>query len=164
MTDIKKIKSSADAEKKTDWVKERSLADNIKEIDWVRQQVKEDLNDLTRNAEDNFYEIKDNGKVSYKMNLVREYLISVDKEVLEDGELRQKDRYNTSTCIMAVQIVLESEWYDVGKVDGVFWDETREAIKKFQIHNHIKPADGFIWHQVVSELLKYLGEWKRNEI
>ena len=81
MTDIKKIKSSADAIKKTDWIKERSLADNIKEIDWVRQQVKEDLNDLTRNAEDNFYEIKDNGKVSYKMNLVREYLISVDKEV-----------------------------------------------------------------------------------
>ena len=54
-----------------------SSAENIKEkreTMRVQQQVKEELNSLRAGVADNFYEKKEDGSVSFRMDLVKEYL------------------------------------------------------------------------------------------
>ena len=93
----------------------KSSADNLKEVAWVQRQTKEELNNLTSNVEDNFYKKEDDGRISYNMDLVKNYLDSIKDKSW--AELKQK---NTAAWIMAVQIALESNGYDTGKVDGLY--------------------------------------------
>jgi hypothetical protein len=81
----------------------KSSADNLKEIAWVQQQTKEELNTLTNNVESNFYEKNADGTVTYKMDIVKQYLNSIKGKSWK--ELVSK---NSSAWIMAVQIALES--------------------------------------------------------
>ena len=106
----------------------KSSKENLKqqEISWVQQQVKEELNELTNNVEDSFYEKNNDETVSYKMDIVKQYLSKLNDEV-KDKSVRDAwnfliSKKNTAAWIMAVQIALESlnnPDYDVGKIDGV---------------------------------------------
>ena len=128
----------------------KSSADNLKEIAWVQQQTKEELNTLTNNVESNFYEKNADGTVTYKMDLVKQYLNSIKGK--NWNELVSK---NSSAWIMAVQIALESMWYDVGKVDGLLWKVTSEAVRKFQTDKGLK-VDGAPGPDTIAKILQSL--------
>ena len=117
--------------------------DNIRQNspEWIGQKVKDELSSLNKEV-DMFYEIK-NQTVEYKMDVVKTYLESIQN--LEWSQLRDK----WSAWVMAVQIALESmkdeKWnskYNVWKVDGFYWSNTKEAILKFQ------KDSGFEWEDV----------------
>ena len=77
--------------------------DNIKEVAWVQQQVKAELSDLRAGVSvDNFYTKEADGTVTYKMDVVKDYL-----NTLKDKEWRELTAKNTSAWMMAVQIALE---------------------------------------------------------
>jgi len=128
----------------------KSSADNLKEIAWVQQQTKEELNTLTNNVESNFYEKNADGTVTYKMDLVKQYLNSIKAK--NWNELVSK---NSSAWIMAVQIALESMWYDVGKVDGLLWKITADAVRKFQTEKGLK-VDGAPGPDTIAKILESL--------
>lgn len=142
---------------------DKSSIDNVNEIDLVQQDVKKSLNFLAKEIKNStwnigddfykshFYEKNADGTVSYNMKLVEQYLNEFEKWSHEQWH----DIYGDPACVMAVQIALEGEWYEVGKIDGVFWDGTKNAIKKFQLDNGLK-VDGLIWHKVVSRILEQL--------
>ena len=88
---------------------------DIREIEWVKQQVKAELSSLQLNVEQELFYQKDGDKVTYNLPLVKTYLEHIKEKSW--SELTQK---NSSAWIMAVQIALESQGYDVGKVDGLW--------------------------------------------
>ena len=131
----------------------------IKEIDWVQQQVKAELQDLQKES---FYTTWDDGKVNYDMDAVKNYLTTIQQK--NRSELTSK---NSSAWIMAVQIALEKRGIDVGKVDGIFGDGTRAAVRTFQEKNGIR-ADGLPGPQTIAKLLEWedkkpeWGNWKEE--
>ena len=122
-----------------------SSAENIKEkreTMRVQQQVKEELNSLRAGVADNFYEKKEDGSVSFRMDLVKEYLTKLydkvkDKTTAEAwNELKKQ---NTAAWMMAVQIALEKLDYDVGVIDGLYGPSTKRGIVDFQKANGLTP-------------------------
>lgn len=107
----------------------------------VKQQVDEELKWLTNDIWKNFYNINENWEVEYDMDLVKKYLET--KKDKSYSELLTSQ--NTSAWIMAVQIVLCSVGYDVGKVDWILknkWSKTSKTVEqiiKFQKDNWLKP-------------------------
>jgi hypothetical protein len=82
---------------------DKSSVDNIKEVAWVQQQVRAELNDLRAGVTiDKFYTEEADGSVTYKMDVVKEYL-----NTLKDKERNELTAKNTSAWMMAVQIALE---------------------------------------------------------
>ena len=143
----------------------KSSVDNIYEVDWVKQQVKEELNALTNNVEDNFFEKKENEqKVEYKMDVVKNYLNKL-KDQVKDMDTRTawqyltwKDR-KTAAWIMAVQIALESMWYDVERIDWILWTKTKKAVADFQTKNWLNP-DSYPGKDTIIKLCDALdGKW-----
>ena len=119
---------------------------NIKEIDRVKKKVTEDLGELEMEL---FYN-KDGETIKYNIDTVTSYLTSI------------KDNFQQCNCvtgIMAVQILLESQGYDVGKIDGIFRSKnqtesnTMKAIKKFQREHGLTP-NGIINKATVQALLE----------
>ena len=143
----------------------KSSLDNINEIAWVQEKTKRDLKYLSEQVKDNsegkrnsFYEIEADGTVSYNIGLVKQYFTEFEKRSHEEGE----NIYADPTCIMAVQIALESLWYDVGKIDGILWEWTKESIKQFQSDNKFNKVDGFIGPKTVKKLIECLDENEKN--
>lgn len=133
---------------------DHSSADNLNAIDWVQQQTQEELNKLTNDWRKNsFYEIKEDWNVMFSMDLVKQYLKSIKDKSW--WELKEK---NSWAWIIAVQIALESMWYDVGKIDWVFWGKTKEQVRKFQNANWLK-ADWFPWKDTINKICDVL-DWK----
>lgn len=102
-----------------------------KELEWLKNEI----------WWSEFYSSDENWKVEYKMDVVQKYLeTKKDKSYVE--LLNSK---NTAAWIMAVQIVLCSVGYDVGKVDWILknkWAKTSKTIEqiiKFQSDNWLKP-------------------------
>ena len=102
-----------------------------KELEWLKNEI----------WWNEFYSSKENWEVEYKMDVVQKYLeTKKDKSYVE--LLNSK---NTAAWIMAVQIVLCSVGYDVGKVDWILknkWAKTSKTIEqiiKFQSDNWLKP-------------------------
>jgi len=102
-----------------------------KELEWLKNEI----------WWNEFYSSKENWEVEYKMDVVQKYLeTKKDKSYVE--LLNSK---NTAAWIMAVQIVLCSVGYDVGKVDWILknkWAKTSKTIEqiiKFQKDNWLKP-------------------------
>lgn len=102
-----------------------------KELEWLKNEI----------WWSEFYSSDENWKVEYKMDVVQKYLeTKKDKSYVE--LLNSK---NTAAWIMAVQIVLCSVGYDVGKVDWILknkWAKTSKTIEqiiKFQKDNWLKP-------------------------
>ena len=88
---------------------------DIREIEWVKQQVKAELSSLQQTVQQELFYQKDGDKVTYNLPLVKTYLEHIKEKSW--SELTQK---NSSAWIMAVQIALESQGYDIGKVDGLW--------------------------------------------
>ena len=100
----------------------QSPAENVNEIGWVLEQTKNELNSLTENVADNFYENKE-GNVTYNIELVKTYLNKLNDD-MKDKDSKEawqylKSKNGTAAWIMAVQIALECLDYDVGKIDGI---------------------------------------------
>jgi hypothetical protein len=110
-----------------------STADNIKEIEWVQTQIKAELQQFKK---DFFYSKEADGNVSYDMKTVKSYLTQ-----LKDKNWESLTSTNSSARIMAVQIALETMGYDVGKIDGIFGNTTKNKITEFQSANNLQ-ADG----------------------
>ena len=105
------------------------ISSNISDdsIETQLQQIKEELNGLTNNIEDSFYEKNADETVSYKMDIVKQYLNKLKEEVngmsVKEAWQFLINKKNTAAWIMAVQIALESlnnPKYDVGRIDGIF--------------------------------------------
>lgn len=108
----------------------QSSMKDIREIPWIEEQIKNELQDVAKDAEKTFYK-KDTEKniVTYKMNVVKDYLNKIKNEI--DGKSAKEawqhlvSRGNSVAWIMAVQIALGSikdkngENYDVGVIDGI---------------------------------------------
>ena len=139
---------------------ESSLDNVTEELLWVKKQIQRELSGLQQNVREDqlknsFFE-KKSDKVEYHMDLVKEYLQScVEKE----------DFQINSAVVMAVQIALESKWYDVGKIDWllktVSWSQsnTEKAINKFQNDNNIR-VDWVPWRTTVLKILEKLWDEK----
>jgi len=139
----------------------KSSVDNINEkVDWVQKQIKEELRELASDVEvakdkTKFYK-KNGDTVEYDMDLVKAYLSRLNG--LIEGKSSSeawgylKWRGKTAAWIMAVQIALESQWYDVDKIDGVFWDKTKKAVMDFQKRNQLNP-DGLPGKDTISKLI-----------
>ena len=140
----------------------KSSSENLKKISWVDEQTEEALNKLGGDTEKKFYEEDSEKKVvTYKMEVVKQYLTSLYEKVKDITNTREAwnklvEEGNTSAWIMAVQIALESLWnstYDVGKIDGILWKETKNAVKNFQKDNGLTP-DGAPWRDTIKVLLE----------
>lgn len=112
---------------------------------------------LTNDIWKNFYNINENWEVEYDMDLVKKYLET--KKDKSYSELLTSQ--NTSAWIMAVQIVLCSVGYDVGKVDWILknkWSKTSKTVEqiiKFQKDNWLKPDWKPGW-KTITKLLEKL--------
>ncbi len=128
--------------------------ENVKENtpEWVKQQISVELNDLKNKVQldnlktDMFYEIKEENwekKVDYHMDTVKAYLGTLK------GLSMQAIRDKWAAWVMAVQIALESEGYNVWKIDWMLWMETKAAVRDFQTNQWIKvdwtPGPETIW-------------------
>lgn len=92
-----------------------------------------------------------------KVDVARRHLFSVINAQSYE-EVMDKDSQKTVT---AIQTLLVSAWYDVGKIDWFLvtkWQETSKttnAIKKFQKDRWITPIDGLPWPITIRELYNY---------
>lgn len=139
-----------------DWEFESSLDNITEELAWVKKQIKRELSDLQKNVQESqiketFFEKKEN-TVIYHMDLVKQYLQSCV----------QKDEFQiNSAVVMAVQIALESKWYEVWKIDWLLkntkWtlSMTEQAIRKFQKENWLR-IDWVPWRNTVKKILEKL--------
>ena len=142
--------------------------ENVKENtpEWVKQQISVELNDLKNKVQldnlktDMFYEIKEENwekKVDYHMDTVKAYLGTLN------GLSMQAIRDKWAAWVMAVQIALESEGYNVWKIDWMLWMETKAAVRDFQTNQWIKvdwtPGPETIW-----KLLNVLWvDWSKTQ-
>ncbi len=122
-----------------------SSLDNLKEVDYVKVKVEENLHSLAKDAATQLFYTLDteNDKVVYNMDTVKDFLNKAK------DNLSSQDK---NLVMMAVQIMLESKWYDVGKIDGLFWSNTANAVRAFQRENGLQ-VDGDPWIQTITKLL-----------
>lgn len=131
-----------------------SWLDNVNEqLSWVKKQVEKELSGLKKDIQvgqikNSFFEKKWN-KVEYHVDLVKQYLQSCIA----------KETFHINTAmIMAVQILLETKWYDLGQIDWLLktssWKEskTEKTIKKFQADNWLV-VDWIPWKKTIKKLL-----------
>lgn len=134
--------------------------ENIKENtpEWVKQKITVELNELKNKVQldnlktDMFYEIKEENwekKVDYHMETVKAYLSTLNG--LSINEIRDK----WAAWVMAVQIALESEGYNVWKIDWMLWVATKAAVRDFQTNQWIK-VDWDPGPETISKLLNVL--------
>ena len=140
----------------------QSSSENLRKVVWVDKQTEEALNKLWTDTEKKFYEEDSEKKViTYKMEVVKQYLTLLYEKVKDIENPREAwnklvEEWNTSAWIMAVQIALESLWnpaYDVGKIDGIYWKDTKKAVENFQKDNDLTP-DGAPWRDTIKVLLE----------
>ena len=103
-----------------------STKNNVKDIEWVKQTTAKELNDLKEELgmmgralrgvgeKRNFFE-EENGKIKYNLNLVRAFLDWSVKYPDKAVKLNKTGVLKT----FALQIALEANGYDVGKIDGI---------------------------------------------
>ena len=136
--------------------------DNVRQDspEWVKQNIK---NELSSFQGEMFYEIKWN-QVEYHMDTVVSYLENIKN--LEWNELKNK----WSAWVMSVQIALESikddSWTSksyVGIIDGQFWPNTKNEVRKFQEDCWFtwKDLDGYPGKKTIWKLLVML--WWTNQ-
>ena len=148
--------------------------ENIRENlpDWVKEQIRDWLNNLSQNVEEtaevksetenqtqnlaveSFYSINGD-QVEYNMDAVKSYLNS-----LKDQKWVNLNSKNTTAWIMAVQIALESNGYDVGTIDWFLWGWTKAGVERFQQENGLK-VDWLPGKETISKLLNVLN-WESN--
>lgn len=145
-----------------------STKNNVKNIEWVKQTTAKELNDLKEELgmmgralrgvgeKRNFFE-EENGKIKYNLNLVRAFLDWSVKYPDKAVKLNKTGVLKT----FALQIALEANGYDVGKIDGIRWRATVAQLRKFQQDNKLK-IDGKAGPETMKALSKSLegkGAW-----
>ncbi|MDD2537047.1 MAG: peptidoglycan-binding domain-containing protein [Candidatus Absconditabacteria bacterium] len=134
--------------------KEVKVQNNSREVDWVLQQVNEELIKLdegikaTNEARNLF--IKKNSDTQeevFDIDLAEKYL-----EGLKDKSWGELSSSNSAAWIMAVQIVLKSEGYEVGNIDGMLGNATKVGVRDFQRRHGLK-VDGLPGSATIKALL-----------
>ena len=123
-------------------VKNFNSVENVKKNDLVDSMVKNELMSSVWKDVESFYDIKWD-VVEFKKDILELYLNKL-KDELKDKDTKEAWEYLISkdwsvAWIMAVQIILESIWIEVWKIDWIFWDNTKEWVRKFQAANWLKP-------------------------
>ena len=140
MVQNKEVINQAD---KTSWL------ENLKPEERASIQMNRTLKYLySEESKQSFYEESDD-KVTYKMDVVKDYLthlckkadwtLKSRKEMMDDMQRENRESWQdfrvSTPWIMAVQIVLEYLQYDIGAIDWNKWNTTIAAIKSFQREN-----------------------------
>jgi len=124
-----------------------STKENLHEIERVQKRVRQDLNSLEWNIKEFYTQAWET--VKYNLDVAKTYLTSIKDDF---------QKCNCVTGIMAVQILLESQNYNVGKIDWIVGKNTRQALKQFQeAHKDDKyklTVDGIIGPKTVAALLE----------
>lgn len=82
-------------------------------------------------------------------------------KMIKNKNWEQLTQKNTKEWIRAVQTILkEALGYNIGELDWIFGDDTKEAIEEFQTYNKLNP-DGFPGPVTITELLK---KWEKTHI
>lgn len=134
---------------------------HVDNVSWSEiEKIQAELNNLQLEISGNnmttkkFFE-KKGDTVIYNMDLVKQYLQScVEKEILKLNP----------AIIMAVQIALESQDYDVGVIDWLLWNTwsgMRKTVMIFQKQCWLKP-DWIPWKETIKEILNIL--WNSTSI
>lgn len=120
-----------------------SSKENVKSVEWVKDITKKELGTLKDeikspalnqilNGKDSFY-VEKNGKIRYNVPAVKAFL----KWTIDNPDKAAK--LNTGVIkTLAIQIALEVNGYDVGKVDGIRGRSTIAQLRKFQADKKIK--------------------------
>ena len=94
---------------------------------------------------------KEGNRVKYDVHTVKKYL----QWLSEKPYGTTKVAGNSRVWISAVQIALETQGYDIGKIDWVLGKSTKECIKEFQSKNGLK-WDGKPWPKTLKKLVDSL--------
>lgn len=102
----------------------------FKDIDRIKVQVNAELTSLKtelaeKDTTKNLF-LKE-GENEFDVDLAIQYLT-----MIKDKEWSKLKTENPGAWIMAVQIILESKGYNVGKIDGILWDATKRVVREFQ--------------------------------
>ena len=110
-------------------------------------KINENLDDVAART---FYYKVDWDNVEYQIENVKSYLNAIkDKERSDLKDL-------SWAWILSVQIALESLWYEVGKIDGIYWKDTRKAVENFQRDNGLT-VDGAPGKETIGGLINCLN-------
>ena len=116
------------------------------ETDLVNK-VSEDLDAVGARS---FYYTLNWDNVEYNIDNVKAYL-----NVIKNKEW--SDLRNLSWAwILAVQIALESLWYEIGKIDGRFWSGTQSGVLWFQQQCNLNLKDGLPGKETITKLCEAL--------
>ena len=141
-------------------VENYNKVENVKENtpEWVKQKISAELTELKSKVQienlqtDMFFHVVEENwekKVQYQDEAVKSYLNTLNW--LSIQEIRAKG----AAWVMAVQIALESQWYNVWKIDWMLWIETKAAVRDFQTNQWIK-VDWDPGPETISKLLEVL--------
>ncbi len=141
-----------------------SSRDNVREINWVKDSTRRELEAVKSEVtaldwKEWFYTEDADWKIKYDMDAVKNYLNWLKDRPYAATKLQA----NSTPWIMAVQIALESKGFDTGKIDGIFWNWTRRAVRAFQEKwNSDHPTerlgvDGKPWPKTIEALLRELN-------
>ena len=150
------------------FVKGFNTLENIKRNDLVDSKVKKELMSTIWDDVESFYDIKWD-VVEFKNNILEQYLIKL-KDELKDKDTKEAWKHLvlkewSNAWIMAIQIVLESLWFEIWKIDGIFWDKTKDWVRAFQAANWLNP-DWYPGKDTIDKLCEILNWnwWNSNKI
>jgi peptidoglycan hydrolase-like protein with peptidoglycan-binding domain len=132
-------------------------AETFKEIDWVTDQINMELLKFKIGVENKKNNLFITDKNEFDVNLAKEYLSSI-----QEKSRKELWSQNSSAWIMAVQILLESLWYHIGKIDWILWPQTKEGVKIFQAQVGIS-TDWLPGQETIKQLIKNTENKKQNE-
>jgi peptidoglycan hydrolase-like protein with peptidoglycan-binding domain len=131
--------------------------ETFKEIDWVTDQINMELLKFKVGIENKKNNLFITDKNEFDVNLAKEYLKSIQEK--SRNELSSQ---NSSAWIMAVQIILESLWYHIGKIDWILWPQTKEGVKIFQAQVGIR-TDWLPGQETIKQLIEKTENEKQNK-
>jgi len=150
------------------FVKGFNTLENIKRNDLVDSKVRKELMSTIWDDVESFYDIKWD-VVEFKNNILEQYLIKL-KDELKDKDTKEAWKHLvlkewSNAWIMAIQIVLESLWFEIWKIDGIFWDKTKDWVRAFQAANWLNP-DWYPGKDTIDKLCESLNWnwWNSNKI
>ena len=71
---------------------------------------------------------------------------------------------NSAQAVYAMQVTLSHFWHGngMGQIDGVFWNMTRTAVRRFQTENRLG-VDGVPWPQTIGKMIELLNQDSQTE-
>lgn len=158
----------------------REMEENLKDEVKLSAKESQETNLYVPSVEEAFFQI--NSLRIY--GTFEEIMLNPDDEyrfleaLLKDsGEIDQMPNRDSRRTIVAIQVLLDNQWYDVWEMDGILksskrkTSKTMEAIKEFQKDNGIKPVDGVPWPKTLQKLMEkaarevrgHNNTWKSND-